>query len=145
MAYLLYQRTHWTMTRAWKRRSLKAFIRGYRSGRGLGDLPQPSPGAQDIVGHHQRLILRQIAELEAQYRGDQLQQVVSPTDQGTVIAHPSTLADTERIRNVLPIRLPPTAAAAFGLCSNRRRTCHYNLLAIFLKAYPSGSGTAHIW
>jgi hypothetical protein len=31
--------------------------------------------------------------------GDQLQQVVSRLDQGAVVAHPSTLADIERIRN----------------------------------------------
>ena len=31
--------------------------------------------------------------------GDQLQQVVSRPDQGAVVAHPSTLADIERIRN----------------------------------------------
>ena len=33
--------------------------------------------------------------------GDQLQQVVSRPDQGAVVAHPSTLADIERKRNVL--------------------------------------------
>jgi hypothetical protein len=31
--------------------------------------------------------------------GDQLQQIVSRPDQGAVVAHPSTLADIERIRN----------------------------------------------
>jgi hypothetical protein len=31
--------------------------------------------------------------------GDQLQQVVSRPDQGAVVAHPSTLADIEHIRN----------------------------------------------
>ena len=36
---------------------------------------------------------------EAQGMGDQLQQVVSRPDQGTVVTHPSTLADIERIRN----------------------------------------------
>ena len=35
--------------------------------------------------------------------GDQLQQVVSRPDQGTVVAHPSTLADIERIRNGLSL------------------------------------------
>ena len=40
-----------------------------------------------------------LAELGAQYMGDQLQQVVSCPDQGAVVAHPSTLADIERIRN----------------------------------------------
>jgi hypothetical protein len=34
--------------------------------------------------------------------GDQLQQVVSCPDQGAVVAHPSTLADIEHIRNILP-------------------------------------------
>ena len=33
--------------------------------------------------------------------GDQLQQVVSRPDQGAVVAHPSTLADIERKRNLL--------------------------------------------
>jgi hypothetical protein len=33
--------------------------------------------------------------------GDQLQQVVSRPDQGAVVAHPSTLADIERKRNVV--------------------------------------------
>jgi hypothetical protein len=59
-------------------------------------------GAQDGVGHRQRLILRQIAELKAQGMGDQLQQIISRPDQGAVIAHPSTLADIEHNRNILP-------------------------------------------
>jgi hypothetical protein len=36
--------------------------------------------------------------------GDQLQQVVSRPDQGAVVAHPSTLADIERKRNVFTER-----------------------------------------
>src|SRR5512132_233176 len=43
IVYLLYQRTHCRMTRAWKRRSLKAFIPDFRGQIvGCANLPPPS-------------------------------------------------------------------------------------------------------
>ena len=39
--------------------------------------------------------------------GDQLQQVVSRPDQGAVVAHPSTLAGIEHIRNGLALGCGP--------------------------------------
>src|SRR5512132_3267444 len=54
-----------------------------------------------MVSARQRLILRQVSELEAQYVGDQFHQVLSRPDQGAVVAHPSTLVDIEPKRNVL--------------------------------------------
>src|SRR5512147_2512117 len=52
MAYLLYQRTHCRMTRAWKRRSLKAFIPGLRGQIAGGAQPTsiPTPANATVPG-----------------------------------------------------------------------------------------------
>src|SRR5512147_3026141 len=90
--------------------------------RSVGTLPAgPESGskvsAEDGVGDYQRLILRQVRELEAQRVGDQLQQIVSCPHQGAVVAHRSTLADVEPIRNIVWSARQPGSPPSTCLCS----------------------------